>query len=486
MNSIFSPRVFVRPVLAGYLGNHARVLGLIKQCPEDFIVQERQPSHLCTIGPEPNLTEEQIRASTGSLVGATLVLYRLTSPEGSFRAAKLLGIKESLIDFAGFKDRSAITAQRVTISGVTPEQVQAISHPANLTRQGFFLKDICLAEKPLQMGHLRANNFNLRVRLPGMSKEQIEAYVSPLVKELARRRQLFPNSYNRQRLGGRQMNHWFGYVLMTRGAEAAFKEYLTLTSDLEKPAVTEVRKKLLEAWTEAEHLARDKGESVAQQHGQFHTMLLALHRHAELNLANENILVKRILQYCDFTTVLRKTKKKIVGLWIGAYQSLWFNRALEKFMNGEFDLDWDGKIPLYIKDKSTEDWYRARGLSEAIPDQLDPVVKDLFLTVRPRKPPDNERGVHARKFHRHFAHRYDKHRHSASKHRNQQHAEEQKVLTPGPRRHAFISVDRFSYEVDDECWTVHFELESGGYATSVLQMFVDLDTGDEDISEEAA
>ncbi len=111
------------PLLAGYLGNQSRVLGLIKQSPSDFIVQERQHSHLCTIGPEPDLTEAQLDATTGDLVGGTLVLYKMTSPDGTYRAAKQLGIKEGQIDFAGFKDRSAITAQRVTISGVTVDQV---------------------------------------------------------------------------------------------------------------------------------------------------------------------------------------------------------------------------------------------------------------------------------------------------------------------------------------------------------------------------
>ncbi len=72
-------------------------------------------------------------------------------------------------------------------------------------------------------------------------------------------------------------------------------------------------------------------------------------------------------------------------MWFGAYQGLWFNQALAMHMQGQIQLDEDGRIPLYIKEDKTENWYRNAGLSEAIVERIDPFVKRVFLSAPQKK-----------------------------------------------------------------------------------------------------
>jgi tRNA(Glu) U13 pseudouridine synthase TruD len=190
-----------------------------------------------------------------------------------------------------------------------------------------------------------------------------------------------------------------------------------------------------------------------------------LEKHASLNLANEYTLVKRITELRNIDDAIRELKKDITGLWVGAYQGYWFNRALEKVLSGEVQVN-DGRIPLYIKEKTTEDWYRRHNLGNAIVDPVDPFVLETFLT-----PP--QRFKRAKSGH-------------AFNRRGAVHRDFRPPETPGPRRNAMIRVSNFKHDIEDGLWKVNFELESGGYATSVLQMFVDLDTGDEVVSDERA
>lgn len=475
---VFNPANFVPPVLGDYLGDTPRAPAQIKAYPEDFVVEERQPSHLCTVGPEPDLTEEQIASFKGELVGATLVKRQLTTYEACLRLARRLGIHVSQISFGGMKDRWAVTAQRVVISGVTLNAVRAACEPKVLHGTGFFIKDVAPAEKPLRQGHLEANSFQLRVVLPGKTREEIEAAVAPRISLLSQRNWEFPNFYGRQRLGRRQNLTKIGFLLMSQGAETAIKTYLTETSDLENTGATAVRENLIRAWQEAEAIAAEKGETVAEQDCQFLAMKWDLDRYSSLNLANEYTLVKRTLEHRNFNDVLRLTKEKITGLWVGAWQGFWFNQALEMYMNGQIQLS-DGKIPLYIKDEATEQWYRQNSLGDAIIRNLDPFVQGAFLKV------PNRRGDHRSKKRKGHpgksGHPCQRRGNACTKYGNEFVPE-----TPGPRRNAFIRAAKFRYEIEDGQLLVRFELESGGYATSLMQMLVDLATGDDAVSDERA
>jgi len=458
----FSGNNLVGPLLGNYLGEAPRVLGLIKKEPEHFIVQEQCRTHLCTVSPDPDLTQEQLDAMTGDLVSATLVLRKLTTFDGAIRLARKLGIKVRQISYGGMKDRWAITAQRIVISGVSLERVRAISNPCQLNGVTWFIKDVARAEKPLRQGHLVANHFQLRVGFPGWTKQQIEAYIQPRVDLLAQLKWVFPNFYGRQRLGRRQNLTNIGYTLMTEGAEQAIKAYLTETSELESAAATAVRKKLAQTWAEGEEAATRLGVNIAELEEYFFTMMGHLENHASLNLANEYMLVKRIFEVRNFNEALRDTKEKITGLWGGAYQSFWFNRALERYMRGEVQLP-DGRIPLYIKDRYVEDWYRRNGMADAIIDNMDPFVQETFLSAG--KGRMQQKCSHAAN-------------QRAPWNRQYMHME-----SAGPRRKALTRVGNFRHQIEDDHWNVQFSLESGGYATSVMQMFVELDTGDNAVTE---
>jgi tRNA(Glu) U13 pseudouridine synthase TruD len=460
----FSGSNFVGNSLPNYLINSPRVLGQVKCEPADFIVEEEQRTHKTTVRPENDLSEAQLNSFTGDLVSATIVMERLTTYEGCLRLARRLRINPKHITYAGMKDRWAITAQRIVFtrdSGVTLEQVRAISQPKELNGTGFFIKDVARAEKPLRQGHLVANHFRIRVNMPEMTAAQIEAYIAPRIKLLEGRDWLFPNFYNRQRLGRRQNLTKIGYTLMTSGSAAAIELYLTDTSDLENPAATAVRKKLAETYELAKTEAASRGCDLAEVDEYFWAMGGHLDKHTSLNLANEHTLVKRVHALRNFNDAVRDTKEKITGMWVGSYQSYWFNRALERYMRGEMQTK-DKRIPLYIKESLTEDWYRRHNMAEAIVENVDPFVRQVFLTPPPRTEYKGHRPGHA-----------------YNRRGNRNYREPELPETPGPRRNAFTRCRLFQQRFEDGAWHVQFKLESGVYATTMLQMFVDLNSDDE-------
>jgi tRNA(Glu) U13 pseudouridine synthase TruD len=119
------------------------------------------------------------------------------------------------------------------------------------------------------------------------------------------------------------------------------------------------------------------------------------------------------------------------SLWVGAYQSFFFNQILSMVISGKF-IPKGRSIPLYIDDPVANRFYR-RFLPEAIPTRMNRDVRDLFLTAR------GDGG--------------------------------------GPWRQLFIPVQGLQGRYEDEQWFVSFSLRSGSYATTFLGTILDLEAG---------
>jgi len=232
-----------------------------------------------------------------------------------------------------------------------------------------------------------------------------------------------------------------------------------------------VRNLLAVDWKNAEIKAAQTGQKVAQRWEYWHGMKMELDKHRQLNLAVERAIVEKTLELCDFEKVIPVIDRELKSgpsLWIGAYQSFWFNQALAKHMRKEIHLP-NNSIPLYMRDEAVEKWYRRFGMPLAIPDSVDQFVARKFLTPRPPKQPRSNDNVNTGNGYRG---------------NNRQRFSNKAFEFAGPCRKAFIPLQNPVYQAEDGVWNVSFMLRSGGYATTFLGMLFNLDQDDRVLSDE--
>lgn len=461
MSNHIANKNFLPEEVSGFLGHFTPRFAQIKTDFRDgkgvfyrgsqlFVVQElHDVSHRCTIGTHTDLPDDlqfeyKLDCSKGTVeyVAVTLVKCQMTTWDAVNELAHMLGIPEEWISTAGLKDRWATTSQRVHIrlgKGLTFEQVVRACCPEELRgRRGFFIKDPRRVSGPLTNGKLVGNHFTIKVLVPGASAQEVREYVDARIQHLSQRGMMFPNAFGKQRLGRRQNLHLVGHTLVTKGAEAAIEQFLCETSPNESSYATEIRLQLAEQWRRAKEESAATGTPVAQLWSYFDIMRGILAPvYKKLNMVVEHMLVEMVLTHCCFNKAISQHKlKNKVSLWFGAYQSFWFNQILAKKLRGEIDVK--NSIPLFVDDPQIVKWYRDHGCAEAVPEHVDPTVRELFLAKRGGK---------------------------------------------GPWRKAFIPVKDYADAVADGVWDVQFLLRSGSYATTFIGLMFDLE-GDE--SEEDA
>lgn len=410
----------------------------IKARPTDFQVEEEQDklSLLCSVSALTDMPDECDFSKTGKSWSVTVVKLQMTTFHVRTDLASRLDIDPKQITYGGLKDRWAKTGQRFHIEGVSYEKLMKLIKQMRTDlvdgRAGYFIKDPLPGGKKMRKGDLSGNKFTLRVLLPGMSAEQIEGYLTPLLQHLQEKGNLFPNAYGKQRLGIRQNTLKIGRTLIEDGPEAAIKLFLTDTSPNEGALATQVRQELLSLWEDAERNAAEKGECVSKQWMEFESMRTRLEPiQKKCNMTIEFSLVVKILTVGfqgGFREVMLQMKDEF-SLWVGAYQSFYFNQMLSRVISGQF-VPQKPRIPMYIDDAVANRFYR-RFLPEAIPSRLNQDVRDLFLTAR------GDGG--------------------------------------GPWRQLFIPVQGLEGRYEDGQWFVTFSLRSGSYATTFLGTILDLE-----------
>lgn len=175
------------------------IRGRLKQCPEDFVVEE-----LPLYAPE----------GSGTHIFFCLEKRGISTREAIRRVAEALACKPSEFGYAGLKDAVAVTRQVVSIEHVSLDSVQALD-----------VADVRIlwAEKhrnKLKIGHLRGNRFQIRVR-------GVPAHLVPRAREVLERLAQVgvPNYFGEQRFGARRQGHMLGRCLIL-GHHEAFLDQL--------------------------------------------------------------------------------------------------------------------------------------------------------------------------------------------------------------------------------------------------------------------
>jgi tRNA pseudouridine13 synthase len=188
-------------LLPGYVTeNLPGVGGICRLHPEDFLVEE------IPLYPQ---------TGTGQHVLFEIEKRGIDTPGAIRLISRDLGIATRDIGFAGLKDADAVSRQRFSVEGITPERLVAIQFPQ--------LK-VLWAERHrnrLKIGHLRGNRFVVRIRqVPQDALVRARAILNVLS------RRGLPNSFGLQRFGSRGQTHLLGRCLVQHDLAGFFKIYL--------------------------------------------------------------------------------------------------------------------------------------------------------------------------------------------------------------------------------------------------------------------
>lgn len=176
--------------------------GVIKQRPEDFLVDEI-----------PQYTP----SGEGEHIYLTLTKRGLSTMEMVEILARHFGVKRSAIGYAGLKDKHAITRQMVSVH--VPGK--KIEHFPELRNDRIEIVGADYHANKLRPGHLRGNRFSIRIR---SVKPTDVLTADRVLRRLAKVG--VPNRVGEQRFGMLENNHLVGRSLVVGDFDAAVRELL--------------------------------------------------------------------------------------------------------------------------------------------------------------------------------------------------------------------------------------------------------------------
>lgn len=551
--------------------------GLIKSAPDcsDFIVLEpvgeypgmpeymrRGPIRFLSAGPESDMpglqTDKEMYVNYyGRRVPAiAITVYKWCIGTWAVQDAIARGISKQLritlhpndVLTSGLKDRRGRTVQHMVIPGVSMADARKIDWSRiqwSGPRSGFLVKDIRPTDKTLRLGSHRANFFDVRIRVPGKTRAELEAYMAPRVAWLSRRDFLIPNYFHRQRLGPWQNmhEHWLALLtgnytpqvacnkLMTH-AEVLLHHLVFQPSARDSQEVRQLRAELASHWQ--------------FDFGRMHRILRRDNQYRKLNMNLEYEIVSRLAQLEVFggcaEAIIYDLKKRI-SLCVGAWQGFYWNWELYNQLHRRqrpLLPNRNANIPLAMACDDARAFYGRSELGRQCLEEMA-VLERQAAWVDPEEPggvsgdeyletlienhwraywqdvdakraqnPDYrpDRATLPDEFWLSFELVYDifGSRITCDKARPEPDVlsaalmkrlflvprdEEGRVRTCAPRRRAFFRAEDFRYDCDDEVVRIQTWLRSGAYFTTLAGTLFDTNTdpdeaGDADGTEEVA
>ncbi|HKD99869.1 MAG TPA: tRNA pseudouridine(13) synthase TruD [Planctomycetota bacterium] len=261
----------------------------LKTLPEDFAVRERYD--LRGVGAD------------GPFLYLRVEKRRLSTPEAAARVAAAAGVQPDAVRFAGLKDRRAITTQIFSVEGAAPFEID----DEDLRAEG-----IGWSAHPVRADRIEGNDFEIVARdLDDAELERLRRGVDAV------RAHGLPSYFDDQRFGAARAGKGFPAREMIRGrADEALRLLIATPSVLDPPAHAERKAKLAAAWgrwTECLALAQGVQEEGAFRHLRDHDG--------------------------DFLGALRFVSRRERLFQLFAYQSLLWNRALDRLVRARVPPD---------------------------------------------------------------------------------------------------------------------------------------------------
>lgn len=277
-----------------YLTSQKGIGGYIRAKNEDFYVEEIPETYPSGEGPNTWLWIEKNSRTTLDVV---------------LDIARELKINRKQMGFAGMKDKKAVTRQWICISNKTPEELQGLGEKLHNVK----IINITPNQKKLRMGQLVGNKFRLMVR--GVDDpESATQEAQEILNQLKERG--VPNYYGYQRFGKDRPNtHLVGKALIKGGVKEAVDRYIGHPYDTEPKHIQEARRFYDEGELEESLESMPSGMRYEKM------MLRALIK--EMKKKGE-------LTEKSYILALRSIPKPLSRMFVHAYQSYLFNRAVSE------------------------------------------------------------------------------------------------------------------------------------------------------------
>jgi len=297
--------------------------GYLKLWPQDFIVEEiGNEGEKETVYLEPLLKIPFFEEK--ATIYATLVKCNISTIEAQEELSRKLNLPKEKIQFAGIKDKRALSAQKISIRETSFQEIQEI------TSSYFFLKNIYFGKGVVEKGKIAGNEFTILVRT---TKDFNEEIFWENLKKI--QKEGFYNFYYLQRFATpRLINYFWGLLILKGEYEKAVLSFLSDSGEKEIPYFKNLRKKIKEnfgSWEKIEEILNP----------------------LPLMFKNELKIVSYLKNHpTDFVGALSQIPQQIT-LWVFALSSWLFNYKLSALIKTKKPIP--EKLPLFLSfDKN--DW----------------------------------------------------------------------------------------------------------------------------------
>jgi len=283
----------------GYLSKPDGIGGIIKEKPEDFIVEEITPEGIVLeVG-----KSQEFPIGSGDYTHFTLEKNNWDTMRALKAVARACKVSHTRIKFAGTKDRRSISAQRVSIWKIRPEVLEKVKI------KDMILRDFSFSDEPVNLGSSLGNRFTITIK---NVTEGADKRIEKIVKELGGKT---PNFFGSQRFGIRLNNHTVGKHILKGEFRDAVLEYLCGTGDEPEEATR----------------AREELRKTEDFKAAFHSFPAYLG-------FEKSVLNHLTVKPTDFVGALRVVPKKLRLMFVNSYQGYIFNLALSEYIK-------EGKAP---------------------------------------------------------------------------------------------------------------------------------------------
>jgi tRNA pseudouridine13 synthase len=267
--------------------------GVIKEAPEDFLVEEIPLYSPCGEGEHLYVEVEKQGLTTFDLLS---------------RLARTLGVRERELGYAGLKDARATTRQTISIPGVKPDQV------LGLELEGVRILSARLHRNKLRPGHLAGNRFTIRIRQVREGSLDEARDVLHVLQNVG-----VPNRFGSQRYGSLGNSHLIGGALLRQNFEEAARQIVGDPSMISN-----------ERWrTGAERFAA----------GDLEGALAAL----PARYRDERRMIQALIEGRSARAAVLGMPRKLLRLYLSAYQSQLFDRMVTMRLS-TLDILWAGDL----------------------------------------------------------------------------------------------------------------------------------------------
>lgn len=286
---------------------HCRGIGgVIKQMPEDFLVEETLVDGSKAEVAQPKGIEDRRVMTSSNLRNRYLLCVLVKRNWDTFVAvkeiAKRLSINAQRIHVVGIKDAKAVTAQFITIEGTTREEIGKVEVKDAKIHPVGYLRD------QLSSYYLLGNQFHIVIRAINHAESTVRARTIKIVDEFSVIGGV-PNFFGHQRFGTmRPITHLVGKAI-TRGSFAdAVMLFLAEPFPTEHPDSRTGREELKATMDYAQAL-----------------------KNFPKQLRYERMMLARLAEKpADFLGAFYVLPLKLQELFVQAYQSYLFNKFLSQ------------------------------------------------------------------------------------------------------------------------------------------------------------